>query len=768
MAPRALVLPRRAVRGALAATLTLAIVALFAVQAREATTRADRRVGIQIAQSEAGLRVTDVEEGFPAGHAGLAADDEILSIDGHPLTKPIDYDVAAEGFERGHPASYEILRDGEVRSISVVPGVPFPVFQFAFGTLALFGYLALALVVLFQAPGRDLRALLLFLFSTAAAIELALPYQAIGNPALIVLSLSAFYLLTGVQMGTELHLASVIPRRYDWLARRRWIVPAFYVLGSGLGVLTAITYAAEDAAGLDWLPWTMPQMELLLLEIGMPLWALGVPAILIVQVLRAEETRGRHQAALVLAGVLPWSIYVLALSAFELAGRSLPEAFAGLENLALLCYPLAVFVAIFRYQLLDIELVVRRGLVYTLLTGMLILGFYAALGAGSAIFSRWVEGGGEQSVWFISAVTLALGLLFAPLRRMLHRLIDQRFFPERQALRQRLVDLASELPGKGKLPLMGEHLVDRLEAIFAVRSASLLLVDPQSGLLLPLASTGAAAEAGSPGSPLVHRDDAGVEALRRAGRPMTLESLHTPGGALRARLEQLGAVVTVPLIVQEEIIGLLAMGGKQTGERFPAEELELVNLVAHHIATVFQNARLFESATYESLTGLLRREAILEILGQELERAQRYGRPLTVGMADLDHFKTINDRFGHLAGDSMLKMVADGLRQGLRSTDSLGRYGGEEFLFVLPETDLAGGRAVADKLRRLVEGVRVPMETGEEAAITISIGLTSLAEAEIPQHPTAWDLLELADQALYRAKEAGRNRIHPPVISRVG
>ena len=186
------------------------------------------------------------------------------------------------------------------------------------------------------------------------------------------------------------------------------------------------------------------------------------------------------------------------------------------------------------------------------------------------------------------------------------------------------------------------------------------------------------------------------------------------------------------------------------------------------MATVFQNARLFESATYESLTGLLRREAILEALDKELDRARRYERPLTVGMADLDHFKEVNDRYGHLAGDGLLKRVAQVLTGGLRSSDAVGRYGGEEFLLVLPETELAGARVVADKLRRLVEEVRTPMEDGEEATVTISIGLASLDCSGLPAEPDARDLIRLADQALYRAKEEGRNRIHPPLISRVG
>jgi diguanylate cyclase (GGDEF)-like protein len=763
----------RAVRAAVAAAFSVVIAALFALQAREAVIRADRRVGIGIEQGDAGLVVTGVEAGLPADRAGIRSEDTIVALDGHRLTKDLDYEVAAQGLRRGRPATYTVLRDGRELDLQVTPGVEFPLLQFGFDTVALCGYLGLALLALYQGPG-DVRARLLFLFSAAVSLELALPYATIGNPALSVVALTLYYLLTGFEMAVELHLASVIPERYEWLERRRWLVPAFYGVGLGLGLATAATYLFESALGRDLFPWSAAAVEGLLLDWGLPIWALGVPAILVLQMLRAREPRGRHQAGLVLAGVVPWTVYVVLLGVFDLQGRQpAAEALEAFETLALLAYPVAVFVAIYRYQLFDIELVVKRGLVYSLLTGVLILVFYGALGAGGALFSSVTEG--TRSVWFISAVTLALGLLFVPLRRFLQGLIDRKFFPERYALRQRLVALAAELPGLGKLPLMGSHLVERLAAVFALDGATLLLADPKTGLLVPLATTrpdhratrGGVPHGGQAPTFLVNRDDPGVAALQRAGRPLKVDQLDDPRSTLSQRLRQLRAAYAVPLLVQDQLIGVLALGPKAGKERFPGEELELLALVAHHAATVFQNARLFESATYESLTGLLRREAILEFLTRELDRAERYDRPLTVGMADLDHFKEVNDRYGHLAGDTLLKRVAQELTAGLRSSDAVGRYGGEEFLIVLPETDLAGARVVADKLRRLVEEVRAPMDDGEEASVTISIGLASRQDPDLPPEATLRDLLEHADRALYKAKQKGRNRVHP-VIAQVG
>jgi diguanylate cyclase (GGDEF)-like protein len=387
-----------------------------------------------------------------------------------------------------------------------------------------------------------------------------------------------------------------------------------------------------------------------------------------------------------------------------------------------------------------------------------VLVFYAALGAGGAVLSYLVEE--RDSVWAVSVATLVLGLLFAPLRRALQQLIDRRFFPERYALRRRLIALAGELPALGKLPRMGQHLVDRLTSIFLARSATLLIASPETGLLSVLAST----RSGVDPALLVSLDDPVLEQLQRARRPLSPGQLafRSPAFA-HSGLDPEG--LAVPLVSQDRLIGVLAVGRKEGRRPYPAEELDLLNLLAYHVATVFENARLFESATYEGLTGLLRREAILEQLDRELERAARYDRPLTIAMADLDHFKQVNDRHGHLAGDALLRRVAQVLSEGLRSTDWIGRYGGEEFLLVLPETDLAGAAAVAEKIRSLVQGTWVPMDDGKPARVTLSIGLASLAEvAGIGgERPTGRDLIAAADRSLYEAKNGGRNQVSPRV-----
>lgn len=164
------------------------------------------------------------------------------------------------------------------------------------------------------------------------------------------------------------------------------------------------------------------------------------------------------------------------------------------------------------------------------------------------------------------------------------------------------------------------------------------------------------------------------------------------------------------------------------------------------------NQQLEQLAKQDALTGLLNRRGIREVLEHEWSRWLRYQRPFSVLMIDLDHFKAVNDLYGHAAGDVVLEQVAALVREQLRRADVAGRYGGEEFLVLLPETTAEGARCVADLLRSRIRECRT---TPHEIAITASIGISATG----PQYLTLEALLDAADVACYRAKNAGRNRV---------
>jgi diguanylate cyclase (GGDEF)-like protein len=724
---------------------------LKAIHEEEATAR---RVGFTLNDGAAGVTLREIVPGFPADRAGLRNGDRLLEIAGRPIRVEADYDEVAVHFQRGEPVPLVVDRAGRRLELALAPGIPLSWSRLLLNLLVAIAYLALALVAVGQG-GVDVRALLLYLYSLAVATELLMPSEPVNLVAIGLWGTVAFYLLSGFQMAAELHLSALVPERPPWLKKRPWIVPLFYSIGALVALSTAVALIVETRGGR--LPWTSSQAEFLLLDLGLPVWAATIAVLLGERFLNHPQRQGRQQAGLVLLGLLPWMCVILFLAIRQLLGLPPVAVPSGLWSLVLLAFPVAVFVAIFRYQLFDIELVIRKSLLYGALTTSLVLVFYAALGAGGALFAQVLEGG-RESVWVVSAATLTLGLVFNPLRTRLQHLIDRRLFPESEAFRQRVLGLATELASRGKLPRMGEYLCDELCRTFRLQFATLWITAPPMGQLMSLASSGGSVE-DLEQTVLLAPDDAGLRALARGARPMPASQLERAGGSLAARVRASGAELVVPMLSHGRLIGLLLLGAKKGADRFAAQETELLKLLASQSATVFENARLFESATFEGLTGLYRREAVLEILDREWSRSIRYDRPLAIALADLDRFKWINDRSGHLAGDLVLQRVAAELRAQVRETDFIGRFGGEEFLIVLPETNLEGAQRLAEKIRERIQELEIAVDTGEPLEVTVSIGVAGRAEVRGDGRTRARPLLQAADAALYKAKRNGRNRV---------
>jgi len=163
-------------------------------------------------------------------------------------------------------------------------------------------------------------------------------------------------------------------------------------------------------------------------------------------------------------------------------------------------------------------------------------------------------------------------------------------------------------------------------------------------------------------------------------------------------------------------------------------------------------------AITDSLTGMFNRRHFFDLARQELARALRYGHPLTLIMLDIDHFKQVNDTYGHIAGDDVLVMQASLIRASLREGDLVGRYGGEEFVILLPDTDLEHARQAAERLREAIAVQNLETARGV-ISVTISIGIASTSHAQTGADLSLDQMLSWADDALYHAKRAGRNRI---------
>jgi diguanylate cyclase (GGDEF)-like protein len=212
--------------------------------------------------------------------------------------------------------------------------------------------------------------------------------------------------------------------------------------------------------------------------------------------------------------------------------------------------------------------------------------------------------------------------------------------------------------------------------------------------------------------------------------------------------------IEVPLSAGEVTFGSLLL----FGDDFEDEDRMTAVSLASHAVVALDNARLHRiverQALVDGLTGLANRRQCEETLASELARLERFGGPLALVVADLDWFKDVNDRYGHPSGDAVLHEFAQLLNETVRDVDLAGRWGGEEFLLILPGTDLAGGAQVAERVRLALAGRIVLSADGSPIPVTASFGV-----AATPPASTAAELFSAADAALYEAKRNGKNRV---------
>jgi diguanylate cyclase (GGDEF)-like protein len=246
-----------------------------------------------------------------------------------------------------------------------------------------------------------------------------------------------------------------------------------------------------------------------------------------------------------------------------------------------------------------------------------------------------------------------------------------------------------------------------------------------------------------------------VEAAMEATNAVGGVIVSTSGSLVKAGFPDKGAQrLEVPLQAGSTSFGSLLLFGTEFNEE---DRMTAVSLASHAVVAL-DNARLHRiverQALVDGLTGLANRRQCEETLEDELARVERFGGALAVVVADLDWFKDVNDRHGHPAGDAVLREFAVLLQETVRDVDLAGRWGGEEFVLVLPGTDLEGGVQLAERIRILLEGRALLAADGSPIPVTASFGV-----AAVPPTKAASDLFAAADAAMYEAKRAGKNRV---------
>ena len=226
----------------------------------------------------------------------------------------------------------------------------------------------------------------------------------------------------------------------------------------------------------------------------------------------------------------------------------------------------------------------------------------------------------------------------------------------------------------------------------------------------------------------------------------------------KTRLRNAKSLLVLPLSRGDEVLGAITLASSRPGV-FGQALRDMLRVIGHQVGVSLQNARMYqqmeERATTDGLTGLTNHRAFQERLAQLHALVERTEQKYSIILTDIDHFKGINDTYGHPIGDQVLRKVAALFAGRARKVDIVARYGGEEFVLVLPDTDAAGAESFANRLREEVAQTAMASEHGS-FNVTISMGIAEYGK----DGRDRLELIERADQALYWCKEHGRNRVH--------
>ncbi len=318
--------------------------------------------------------------------------------------------------------------------------------------------------------------------------------------------------------------------------------------------------------------------------------------------------------------------------------------------------------------------------------------------------------------------------------------------------------LASLLISNRKPDELLRHALDKLVELTGAHTGAIYLVDRENAgtQLKPFVAYGLHLDAmnsldlgqGLPGEAALKRRPIHVQ------RPSEECRIIVNFGVAEALPNE---VAFFPIVYRDELLGLLMLA---TLSRFRMEEIGMLEYATNQIAIVLENAFTHEKverlSITDELTQVYNRRYLSRRLDEEFAKAERYRTPLSVLLLDLDHFKRINDQFGHQVGDQALRTVSGVIRSNLREVDVVGRYGGEEFLVMLPHTSRTDALAVADKIRAAAEKIVVPGHA--DLKLTLSVGVATFPDLRVT---TIDELVGRADEALYSAKSGGRNQVIP-------
>jgi len=654
--------------------------------------------------------------------------------------------------------------------------------------------------------GRSLVVLMasVFVWSLFAALEAAVP----ATPTKIILSKIEYLGIASTPvllflLALKFSRSGSRPKR--WRAAALWIVPA----------VTFLLAATNEAHGLIWSgfsPVTGPGPRLLLYLHGPFFWVhvgysylllFVTTVLLLLSYFRYKGVHRKQAVALLLSFPLPWlgnALYLAGLAGGDVGRDFTPVGFA-LAGFFLLG-------AMFRLQLVDIVPVARERVIESMGESLIILDETGRVAATNPAARKLIAeaGGPAEDVRERDLLGRPAAELFPAWTEMADGLsspsASEKEIPLKMDGSSRVFDVRlSPLQGYGthvtgwvavlyditRLKEAETSAVEARRVAETLREAGLTLstkleFKQVSPLILDLMSRVIPFDVGAflttEGTELKLAAIKGPEETQaltgrmypvggnrlcnlaiQGMRPL-ISLISGPEDILLPLPESLGvhSFLGVPVVFRDHVTGLIALynSGRR---RFAEGDSRVAELFANQVAIALDNSRRVEQmerqAVTDQLTNLYNRRAFADMAEKEVGRARRYQRPLALILFDIDHFKQVNDTHGHLVGDRVLRILTDKVTKTTRSTDFVCRYGGEEFIVLMPEAGRDEALAMAERLREMVSGITVVAAEGT-LSLTISLGVAALRPTD---DETLEGLISRADKAMYEAKAAGRNTV---------
>lgn len=427
--------------------------------------------------------------------------------------------------------------------------------------------------------------------------------------------------------------------------------------------------------------------------------------------------------------------------------------------------------ATFKHRLLDIEILISRSVGYVAATS-LVIGVYTLLVVSAQRFLQQIMG--QSSALITSSSALLIAMLFHPLRMFIQDKVYGRFFAQRFAYQKLLLEASGSIVTIMNLEELINYFIDMVQKYIGMERVAFLMrrdeEEPEGGHVYYIhAFRGVPEEVANKFEVRNGLISWFCEQRKVFVRDEIEYEMSDKGfSKLYSHMHQLGAEIMVPVFTRNSLAGILSVDRKRNGRTYSQQDIDILNILAAHVGVAIDNARLYGEAINDQLTGIFSRRYFEYRLNEEIVRAQRFHRPLSLLKLDIDYFKHINDTCGHSAGDFVLKQIARVIRAGVRQIDMVSRYSGEEIAIILPETGekatiaVDGQMQIVDACRAVAERIHRQIEQHEfwfgqqKIPVTVSIGMACYADVAA-QKVTMAEIVGTADRALYEAKQAGRN-----------